>query len=1665
MVRNIMMAICMILISFILADPQPSAAKADAPAPPAAKTLRVLDISERTYEGGPAISVLLSEPLDPEIRHDADLRISDPEGLLKSAWVLSEDHRSLYFPHVEPEREYSVSVLETMTAASGNMLTERVSQTVETRQIVPIASFASEGLLLPAKMTRGLPVVTVNIKHVEIEFFRLNGKALVNFVNWKNTTGRRNYYKLGKIKEYGSLVFSGRFDLDAPRNKRTICHLPVEDIEGLQEPGVYLAVMRKPGEYAYTYETTYFLVTDIGLHARIYEKETLIIASSLKSGDPLPDAKLSFYDKEGNSVGKGVTDANGRYRYPENLVREARIIKAAHGGHISILPLNIPALDMSEFKLGKRGYQAREIYVYSPRDLYRPGETVILSALLRSYDGGPVKSLPIKAKLFQADDKEVRSFTWHVSDGDNGLKAAGVNYYQSSLELPKDAQTGLWHLKLWDNPSSKKPNTVFEFHVEEFLPERMKVELRPSASAFKPEDDLEIDILGEYLYGAPASGNNLSARVRVKAKRDLMDSLKGFQFGDVKDETYKDSWELEDQALDNQGKTHLTIESRWAEIRSPLAVRVIASLYESGGRPVRRGIDQMIWPGDALVGIRPLFDDEKSVDAGPVNFEVVRVRPDGTQVSASNLMVDLIKEDRDYYWEYSESNGWDYKYTEKHYQFLTDTLSLDGDKPAAYTLNLQHGQYVLAIKDPESNLVTSLRFRVGHWWYGEDQGTAARPDKVLLKPDKAAYRPGDVIQLTVTPPHDGDGIILVEGDHPLWFRRMKVSAKGTKVEIPVSPKWDRHDLYLSAVVFRPASAEKKITPNRAVGLIHLPLERSRRKLDVEIQAPEKVASQGPMTVTLKLVSPKATAAPIVPVNQKCFVTLAAVDVGILNITEFETPDPFAWFFEQRRYSVSSYDIYAKVIENMDGGMARLRYGGDADSGGKRPESEVKLLSLFQAPVTFDENGEAEVTFDLPDFNGKVRLMAIAFDKNSFGSSEAEVIVAAPTVTQLAIPRFLAPGDATELTLDIHNLSGQEQQLNVAVNVTSPLRLENSERVVHLFDQEKTVLRFPVTASPDYAYGTSKILLHLEGEGITLERDWKLGVRPGYPAIARKVRKVLKGKIGETTGDEKQGSASQNAFTLGRSLTANMIPSTVEAGMKISPVIPLDIQNAMKGLIGYPYGCLEQTTSQAYPLLFATPENISKYDLPPISHGERIGRLDKAIQRLSTMQLASGGFGLWNRNSPETPWLTAYATDFLLRAREMGVDVPETMTDTAFERLEAYMRKGPPLPDYGSAEELEHLDFAVRAYAAHVLAKVDWADLGTLRTLYDNHREQAGSSLPLAHLGIALQKMGDTRRSADAFVLATKKRCRRYGYWGDYGSLVRDLALSLSLLIEHDAAETEGFDTLMLDLETELRNRRWLSTQEKFAIFKAGLSLESQANQIWKGKLTIAGKESVLNQSGSHYIPLDVKQLSRGITFISDTPEFLYASAIVSGYTKTPPEKDDSHISIKREWYDAEGNPIDRDAFKVGELLLAHLRIHAKEWLPDALVVDLLPAGFELENQNLKHSVKLDEVTIEGKALWHLKEQTNVVHEEYRDDRYVAVVELSEHHPTHLFYLLRVVSPGKYSVPPPFAESMYRPEIRGIGDTPAPIRVLNQNEGAEEELSPAADPSQAESNVE
>ena len=1576
----------------------------------AGRPLSVVDVSEVQLDGASTLSVSFSVPLDAKQNFADKLHVVDAKtGKVDGAWELSDNLMELHLRHLEPKRKLILTVDPGLRAVNEATLAAEYVSRLETRDLQPTVGFASRGSLLPSRLAEGLPVIALNVDKVDVEFFRVKPESLPAFLSQWGRNSSLQSYEAKDLLSMADLVYGGRFDLNPERNTRETLILPTSGIKPLQQPGVYLAVMTASGSYNYSTPATLFTLSDIGLSVHRYQKRLDVFTQGLEGGSALANVDLELLDGKGKMLAQGKTDKQGHGELA--LAPKAEVLVARQGDQTSVLRLNTAALDLAEFDIGGPQAHPLQFFVFGPRDLYRPGETVLLNALLRDRDGKPVKPQPVSVEVRRPDAQVSRKFVWEPD-------ASG--FYQYSLPLAGEAPTGRWQLVF--DLGDGKPQ-LYEFLVEDFLPERLALELKGRDKPLSPDQSADIQVNGRYLYGAPAAGNRLSGQVYVRPLREAVSALPGYQFGSVTEPDLTQDLELDESVLNAEGKETLRIESQWSEARSPLQLIVQASLQESGGRPITRRLVQPVWPADRLPGLRGLFEGTETNGDGPAAFELLVADSQGNKLAAENLKVRLVRERRDYYWNYSDSDGWSYHYNEKFLNLNEETVNLKAGETAKVSFPVEWGPYRVEVEDPKTGLVSSLRFWAGYRAQDNAEGGAVRPDQVKLALDKAAYGDGDTAKVTVTPPAAGKGYLLIEGSEgPLWWQEIEVPAEGKTFDIKLDPNWARHDVYVSALVIRPGERKTNITPKRAVGVLHLPLDRTQRKLALTLDAPEKMRPKQPLTVRIQAKNADGS------VPKQAHVLLAAVDVGVLNITDYPTPDPYASLFGRKAYGADQLDIYGQLIEAGQGRLASLAFGGDAAlaKGGKRPATSVTIVALQSAPVTLNAQGEGEVSVDIPDFNGELRLMAQAWTDDRYGMAQAKTVVAAPLVAELAAPRFLAGGDETRLALDLSNLTDKPQKLDVKLSADGQLNLlgETTQNVT-LSPGQRSTLQIPVKALGGFGTGMVKVTvngLDLAGETFApFSREWTLGVRPAYPAMLKHYRAVLKDQPWSLPEGELQ------AFE----------PAGREALLSVSSRPPLNLGEQIRALKAYPYGCSEQTTSGLYPALYADAALLERLGLKGEPDAERKRKIELGIERLLGMQRYNGSFGLWGADGEEEYWLSAYVTDFLLRARDQGYAVPADALKKANERLLRYVQER-NLIQSDFSDNLDHTRFAVQAYAALVLARSQQAPLGALRSIFER-RSDARSGLPLVQLSIALQKMGDQPRADQALIAGLAAKRKNDQWLGDYGSPLRDQALILALLEENNLMSDQR-EQRLFELSDVLAESRWLSTQERNSLFLAGRDLLSKPEPNWSAQLTSGDQTRELNNNQSG-LKLDGPLLAQSLTVRNEGSDAVYQQLTLSGYPQQAPVAGGENMSIRRDYLGMNGEPLNINTLKSGDLVLVHVAVTAKQPVPDALVVDLLPAGLELENQDLGQSAaSLENASTEVKQWRESMQNASVQHQEYRDDRYVAALKLEGYGTAHLLYLARAVTPGTYRVPPPQVESMYRPNWQAVGETPGEMVI-------------------------
>lgn len=1554
----------------------------------------VVQANARQYRDAPALALVFSGPLSPKANWQSWLGVSEGGKQVQGEWILADDGRTLYFPNVQPDKSYEVSL-------KAGLGPSPQSWTLKTRPLEAGASFTASGMVLPLRQELRLPISAVNVDEVNIDFFRVDAEYLPRFLaEYRPGAGMGNW-ELEQITKRAKRVFSGRYALELDANRRETRLINVKEPQ-LAEAGVYFAVMSPLGNYDWRKETTYFAVSDMGLSARRYRDQLEVFVSSLASADPLKDVQLSLLDEKGNRLQVQTTDPQGHRRFDQ--VQGARLLLAEQGNHLAVLRLDGAALDLSTFDLGTQPWQAQQLYLFSGRDLYRPGERLDSEILLKGQDGQLLPGMAVELEVKQPDGQLLEQ---------KRLLPDNLGAAHYGLRLPDDAPLGRWTINLKTAAGSR---FEWPFLVEEFLPERLKLQLGkgPDGEVTDLDAALTMPLQGDYLYGAPASATKAKAEVKISRATMPFTQWQEFTLGDVLLAEQARDLEPLNLTLNEQGLGTFSLADELDGVRAlgPLEVAYRVSLSEPGGRAVNRNRTQYGWPaGSQWPALKADFVADRVEGGKPLPFQILNLDDKGQPVAGA-VKVRLINEYRDYYWHYADGEGWKYEFNSQPYLEQEQTLQLDGKGPTPLTLQLAAGWYRLEVENSQGHQ-SSLRVEIGSYAWGGG-GEQARPDKIAITLDKRAYLAGDKAKVTLVAPRPGKGLLLVEdGDGLRWWQRIELKGAAgdakdarSEFEIPVSPEWQRHDLHISAQIAAPDSASKPVSSQqgqslRSVGLVPLTLDREARRLPLTLSAPEKAVPLTRLEVT-------ATSTP----NSQGRVVLAAVDRGVLNISDYQPLDPFETLFGRKRFAQDLFDNYGQVIPPQDGKLARLNYGGDRAplKKGGALESRVEIAALWSGEVSFDESGKAVIPLELPNFNGELALMALAWNEQQVGEAERAVKVVAPLVAEIGWPRFGARGDETRALVQLRNMSGEDQTLSLAWTLNGGLKANGElPGTLILKNGEEQWLTLPLTVTG--ASGVASLQLAASGKDFAISRDWTLPLRSPWPAETRQRYQML---------------APGQQMSFAPAELTGLDRANLQGLLSLSGTPPWDPAAQWQALADYPYACLEQTLSRAWPYLLTTADERIAWSKP--AEGKKAASeadVQRALlQRLQRLQLPSGGFGLWDGRSDEEQWLTAYAADYLLARKEAGDAVPEAMLNQALNRLQSYLTDSQYGERWSSAPE--HSRLAYQAYSAYVLARVGKAPLATLRLIWEQQADHARSGLPLLHLSLALSAMGDEQNAAKALsrALATE---RGDDYLGDYGSPLRDGALEFSLLRQYKLA-AERWPALSAKVADTLAHRQWLSTQERLALLRLA---RFDPAVDWQAKVASSSGSEALN--GSAPLQQGAPEALAASTVTNEGKGSLYVQRTLVGYPEQAPARISKGMSVTRSWFNSDGQPFDPAKVKVGDLVVVRLNVSSESAVPDALLVEMVPAGFELENPALGNSIKLEELSIEGKPAWQSEWNDYLKHQEFRDDRYTAALDLNEGSNQQLVYLMRAVTPGRYQVPPTQVEDMYRPELRAVGE--------------------------------
>ena len=1219
-----------------------------------------------------------------------------------------------------------------------------------------------------------------------------------------------------------------------------------------------------------------------------------------------------------------------------------------------------------------------------------------IAALVRDA-AGKAATLPVTLIVTRPDGVEHSRYT---------LKDRGLGGRDITLPLAASSQTGTWRAKLHTDPQ-KDPITQVSFLVEDFVPERLDLKLEAPAAALSPQETQTIKATGRYLYGPPAADLTIEGDILVKPSKKDIEGYPGFQFGQA-EETIEPVRKPLDAATttDADGVAQVAITlPPVTQTAKPLEASVILRLRESGGRTIERTITVPVDLKQPRIGIKPLFKGTDLDEKQTASFEVVVLDGEGKRVASDGLGWVLNRLDTNWQW-YRRDGQWNYEAVTLTRKIADGTLNAtaDGALPKIEA-NVDYGRYKLEITSADpSGPSASTAFNAG--WYTA-ASEAESPEILDVALDRASYKPGDTAKLRIATKVGGKALISVLSNGLLSTQEIDVPNGGGEADVTVGEGWGA-GAYVTAMLYRPLDESLKRMPSRAIGVQWLGLDQAANTLSVELGAPEKIKSGSTLTVPVKLGGLKA--------GEEARVTLAAVDLGILNLTRFQTPAPENWFYAQRRMGLEIRDFYGRLIDGMRAERGTLRSGGDggADAGLQGSPPVEETVALFSGIVTVGPDGTASVDFDVPDFNGTVRVMAVAWSADKLGHGQKDVIVRDAVALTASGPRFLTLGDEARLDIAVHNVEGPQAAYKV--------ELVNGDKAVHtasldLKAGERRSEHIPV--KPE-SVGLVDYDIRVTGpDGIDVKRHLTFDVKPPAGDIKRTTVASLK--------------AGGN-ISLSPDLVRDMIAPRTRVSISVGPIATLDIPSLLTSLDRYPYGCAEQTVSRALPLVYA---NAVAAQLGIAPDKELKERVQKAVDRVFEMQDSSGAFGVWGPVTTDL-WLTGYVTDFLTRAKEQGFAVNPQGFTQALDRLQNFIAYAEDFKQGGED----------RAYALYVLARNGRAPIGDLRYYADTRLDRFSTPLAKAQLGAALAMMGDKTRAETAFASAldsldVPEPTGAFGYRGDYGSDLRDSAALLTLASETHVTNVEA-PKLINVIAKAYVGRTYTSTQEQAWMLLAANAMAEEGRDL---KLIVNGAPVV----GAVNRAMSAEEILKApLTVANDgaAPVDAVVSVIGSSLTTEPPVS--KGFTIERTYYTLDGKQVDLKSatggtseVKQNERLVAVVKIESKDPGGRVLLVDRLPAGFEIDNPRIVDSGDV-------KALDWLKTTVQPEHSEFRDDRFVAAFNFSSGNTEQaapeaestpdgqavtkgpatsatVAYMVRAVTPGAFIHPAATVEDMYRPE--------------------------------------
>lgn len=1331
------------------------------------------------------------------------------------------------------------------------------------------------------------------------------------------------------------------------------------------------------------------LASDLGLIAKRANDGTLLIAvSDLRTTEPVKGVDIKVLDLQQRPMATVNTDRDGMATV-SSTAHKPFLLVAAKGKQRGYLKLDDgSALSVSNFDVGGEEVdKGLKGFLYCERGVWRPGDSLYLTFILQKARQALPKDIPVTLELSdpqgRLDQRMVRTSS---VDGTYSFRCATT----------ADAPTGVWGARVSVGGTSfYKP-----LRIETVKPNRLKILLDLGGDKRFAGEGKPVQLQGNWLHGSPASG--LKARVTATLTRSSaeFDGYAKYTFNDLRNDLSAEEIPLFDGTLDANGHATFPFTPEMNG-NAPSAVRanVVTRIFEAGGDASMDRTDVLYYPYSSYAGVLPA---EPSTDWGgyytdtTYSFGAVAVTPGGKPIADHTLNMQVVKLGSNWWWSGDMDDPSNYMTAPSTRVVKEEKITTDGQGKARFNFRVDRplwGRFIVRLTDPASGHVAATELYVDWPGYGgrsrRENGKAAA--MLTFNTDKAKYAVGDQCELTIPSSGKGRALVSLEsGSRILEAKWIDLKAKETKYSFAITKEM-APNIYAYVTLVQPhaltapadssAGNQGNDLPIRMYGVVPVLVEDAATHLSPVIGSAAEFKTDQPFTVEVAEKDGKAMT-----------YTLAIVDEGLLDLTRFKTPDPWGYFLAREALGVRSWDLYDQVIGAFGQRLRRVLALGGSDQANPAAAAKAqrfKPVVRFVGPFALAKGAKAKHTFTISNYVGSVRVMVVANTPGgAYGSAEKAVPVRKPLMLLATLPRVAGPGETVDLPVTVFAMDPKVKnvRLSLAANDLFSVVGGTEQALTFAKTGEQTVT-FRVKMKD--RTGVGKVTLTAEGAGEKATQSIELDVRQAGQPETNVTEAVVEPGAKWEVAPEALGLAGTNS-----------------AYLELSTLQPVDMGRRLQYLIDYPHGCLEQTTSKAFPQLYIA----DVMDMSDAGRDEMRRNVQAGLGKLKQFQTASGGFGYWPGNRDADDWTSTYAGHFMVEAERKGFTAPPGVKDAWL----AYTRKqardwAPGAHDTWSRASYE----LAQAYRLYVLALNNTAEAGAMNRLRTTPGIFSQTRWMLA-AAYTLNNRKDVAREIAKDLTTSVQPYRELGW--TYGSGLRDQAVIAEALMRmDDKAAAAG---VVRDISAKLGSGDWYSTQSTawallaISRFAGGQDLDKTMHftSVVNGK-----PDNRVSAKSIVRLDLPAPNGQRKVSIANTGKNLIYLRLVRTGIPLAGQETPASQgLAMEVSYQSMDGKMLDPAKLDQGTDFQAVVTVRnpgTRGNYQELALTQVFPSGWEIRNSRL-----------EGTGQTIVNGPFN--YQDIRDDRVLTYFNLFAGEAVTYRVLLNAAYTGRFHLPSTSCSAMY-----------------------------------------